>query len=397
MQTFDFDSFESRTPWHQNKWSPTVLKEQFGREDVLPAWVADMDFKTAPAVQDAIINAAKNGMYGYTHVGADVSEAYLSWQRRRNHWNARAEWFRYTPGVVTAINLLLQAVTEEGDGVLIQEPVYYPFGNSIRTQRRRVISNLLRLRDGQYEIDFEDFEKKAALPDCRAFVLCNPHNPVGRVYTREELQRIGDICLKHHVFVIADEIHSDLIAPGHCHTVFASLGDAYAENCAVCHAPSKTFNLAGMSFSCIMIPDATRRKAFDSVYDRYCRAHPTFFAPVAAKAAWEQGEEWLEACLSYIRENEAYVRDFAAKTWGEQVWIAPLEGTYLLWMDFHKLEPDDRELDRRMIHGAGVALDGGTMFGLGGEGFQRVNLATPRSILQEIMERIAEEFPLHAN
>ena len=197
--------------------------------------------------------------------------------------------------------------------------------------------------------------------------------------------------------VIADEIHSDLIAPGHRHAVFASLGEAYAENCAVCHSPSKTFNLAGMSFSCIIIPDAARRKAFDAVYDRYCRAHPTFFAPVAAKAAWEQGEEWLEACLAYIRDNEVYVRDFAAKTWGNQVWIAPLEGTYLLWMDFHKLEPDSKELDRRMIQDAGVALDGGTMFGPGGEGFQRLNLAAPRAILQEIMERIAKAFPLPAN
>ena len=397
MQTFDFDSFESRIPWHQDKWDPAVLKKQFGRKDVLPASIADMDFRTAPAVQAAIKEAAKNGMYGYTRVGEDVIEAYLAWQRRRNGWEAPSEWFRYTPGVVTAINLLLQTFTEEGDGVLIQEPVYYPFGNSIRTQRRRIISNPLRLRNGHYEIDFADFEKKAANPSCRAFVLCNPHNPVGRVYTREELQRMADICLKHHVFVIADEIHSDLIAPGHRHAVFASLGEAYAENCAVCHSPSKTFNLAGMSFSCIIIPDAARRKAFDAVYDRYCRAHPTFFAPVAAKAAWEQGEEWLEACLAYIRDNEVYVRDFAAKTWGNQVWIAPLEGTYLLWMDFHKLEPDSKELDRRMIQDAGVALDGGTMFGPGGEGFQRLNLAAPRAILQEIMERIAKAFPLPAN
>lgn len=389
---FDFDSVEGRLPWHQSKWDPAALESQFGRSDVLPAWIADMDFKTVPAVQEAVIEAAKNGMYGYTRVGEDVIEAYLAWQRRRNHWEAKSDWFRYTPGVVTAINLLIQAETEEGDGVLIQEPVYYPFGNSIRTQKRQVISSPLVLRDGRYEIDFADFERKAADPMCRAFVLSNPHNPVGRVYTREELQRMGDICLKHNVFVIADEIHSDLIFPGHHHTVFASLGEAYAKNCAVCHAPSKTFNLAGLSFSCIMIPDKTHRQRFDAMFNRYCRANPTFFAPVAAKAAWEHGEEWLKECLAYIQGNEAFVRSFAEKTWGGKVWIAPLEGTYLLWMDLHALEPDAEKLDRRMIEEAGVALDGGTMFGQEGAGFQRINLAAPRSIIREVMERMAKAF-----
>ena len=213
-----------------------------------------------------------------------------------------------------------------------------------------------------------------------------------QVLTREELQRMGDICLKHNVFVIADEIHSDLIFPGHHHTVFASLGEAYAKNCAVCHAPSKTFNLAGLSFSCIMIPDETHRQRFDAMFNRYCRANPTFFAPVAAKAAWEHGEEWLKECLAYIQGNEAFVRSFAEKTWGGKVWIAPLEGTYLLWMDLHALEPDAEKLDRRMIEEAGVALDGGTMFGQEGAGFQRINLAAPRSIIRELMERMAKAF-----
>lgn len=391
--TFDFDQFEGRLPWHQVKWDPAALKQQFGTEKLLPAWIADMDFKTAPAVQKAVIEAAKNGMYGYTRVGDDVIDAYLAWQRHGNHWDAKVDWFRYTPGVVTAINLLILAETAEGDGVLIQEPVYYPFANSIRTQKRQVVNSPLVLRDGRYEIDFEDFENKAAAPSCRAFVMSNPHNPVGRVYTLEELHRLGDICLKHGVFVIADEIHSDLVFPGHVHTVFASLGEAYAQNCAVCHAPSKTFNLAGLSFSCIMIPGEVHRQRFDEMYNRYCRAHPTFFAPVAAKAAWEHGESWLTACLAYIQENERFVRSFARETWGNAIWIAPLEGTYLLWMNFRKLEPDAAKLEERMISQAGVAMDGGTMFGCGGEGFERLNLAVPRTLLQEMMERIAAAFP----
>ena len=391
-KTFDFDHFESRLPWGQVKWEPAELEKTFGTQDVLPAWIADMDLKTLPEVQEAIIEAAKNGMYGYTKVTDEVIASYLRWQQRRNGWNAAADWFRFTPGVVTAINLLLLSETEEGDEVLIQRPVYYPFADSIQQQKRVVVNSPLQLRDGRYEIDFADFERKAASPRCRAFVLSNPHNPVGRVYTEEELRRVGEICRRHHVFVIADEIHSDLIFPGHHHTVFASLGEAYAKNCAVCHAPSKTFNLAGLSFSCIMIPDETHRQRFDAMFNRYCRANPTFFAPVAAKAAWEHGEEWLKECLAYIQGNEAFVRSFAEKTWGGKVWIAPLEGTYLLWMDLHALEPDAEKLDRRMIEEAGVALDGGTMFGQEGAGFQRINLAAPRSIIRELMERMAKAF-----
>ena len=206
-------------------------------------------------------------------------------------------------------------------------------------------------------------------------------------YLNEMLQLTDEQLLKN-IRVVG----SDLIFPGHHHTVFASLGEAYAKNCAVCHAPSKTFNLAGLSFSCIMIPDETHRQRFDAMFNRYCRANPTFFAPVAAKAAWEHGEEWLKECLAYIQGNEAFVRSFAEKTWGGKVWIAPLEGTYLLWMDLHALEPDAEKLDRRMIEEAGVALDGGTMFGQEGAGFQRINLAAPRSIIREAMERMAKAF-----
>jgi len=186
---------------------------------------------------------------------------------------------------------------------------------SVELQNRVVVNSPLRQKDGRYEIDFGDFEKKASSPKCRAFIMSNPHNPVGRVFTGEELRRLGEICLRHNVFVIADEIHSDLILPGGRHVVFASLGDDFAQNCAVCHAPSKTFNLAGLSFSCIMIPDAVRRDRFDKAFTRYCRAHPNFFAPVAAKAAWDSGEEWLEACLAYIYQNYLYARDFAENTW----------------------------------------------------------------------------------
>ena len=328
-------------------------------------------------------------MYGYTKVTDEVIASYLRWQQRRNGWNAAADWFRFTPGVVTAINLLLLSETEEGDEVLIQRPVYYPFADSIQQQKRVVVNSPLQLRDGRYEIDFADFERKAASPRCRAFVLSNPHNPVGRVYTEEELRRVGEICRRHHVFVIADEIHSDLIFPGHQHIVFASLGQDYAENCAVCHAPSKTFNLAGLSFSCIMIPNEERRKRFDQMFARYCRAHPNFFAPVAAKAAWDHGEAWLDSCLAYIQKNDQFVREFAEDTWNGDVKISPLEGTYLQWIDFRRLEPDAEKLRQKMLYQAHVAMDEGSMFGPEGNGFERLNLAAPRNLIEEIMDRIA--------
>lgn len=393
MEYFEFDELASRLPWSQVKWDPAELDAKFGTSDVTPAWVADMDLKTPPAVREAVMEAAKCGMYGYTRVDERTVASYLNWQKRRNGWEPPTDWFRYTPGVVTAINMLLLSQTEEGDEVLIQRPVYYPFSMSIEKQKRTVVNSPLRLKDGRYEIDFEDFEQKAASPKCRAFVMSNPHNPVGRVFTEEELRQLGDICKRHGVFVIADEIHSDLIYPGRRHVVFASLGEEIADNCAVCHAPTKTFNLAGLAFSCVMIADAARREKFDAVFHRYCgAAHPTFFAPVAARAAWDFGEEWLAACLDYIYGNYLYVKEFAEKTWQGRVEVLPLEGTYLAWMDFRKLEPDPKRLEERMIHKAKVALDEGYIFGPEGSGFERLNLAAPRMLMEKIMGQIALEF-----
>ena len=306
-KTFDFDHFESRLPWGQVKWEPAELEKTFGTQDVLPAWIADMDLKTLPEVQEAIIEAAKNGMYGYTKVTDEVIASYLRWQQRRNGWNAAADWFRFTPGVVTAINLLLLSETEEGDEVLIQRPVYYPFADSIQQQKRVVVNSPLQLRDGRYEIDFADFERKAASPRCRAFVLSNPHNPVGRVYTEEELRRVGEICRRHHVFVIADEIHSDLIFPGHQHIVFASLGQNYAENCAVCHAPSKTFNLAGLSFSCIMIP--MRNAGNDLTRCSHGIVVPirTFLPPLLQRLPGTTGKPgWIHAWLIFRKMTSSF-------------------------------------------------------------------------------------------
>ena len=385
-KTFDFDHFESRLPWGQVKWEPAELEKTFGTQDVLPAWIADMDLKTLPEVQEAIIEAAKNGMYGYTKVTDEVIASYLRWQQRRNGWNAAADWFRFTPGVVTAINLLLLSETEEGDEVLIQRPVYYPFADSIQQQKRVVVNSPLQLRDGRYEIDFADFERKAASPRCRAFVLSNPHNPVGRVYTEEELRRVGEICRRHHVFVIADEIHSDLIFPGHQHIVFASLGQDYAENCAVCHAPSKTFNLAGLNQSNLLIRNEGLRRRLLGLLRADATPMQSPLGYVACQTAYEQCDGWLEALLAYLDENRRYVASYIGKQI-PTLYAVPLEGTYLQWVDCRGLGLEPEALKARM-QAHDLFFDEGSLFGAEGDGFERINLACPRTVLAGAMERL---------
>ena len=392
MNRYDFDTVESRIGRGQLKWEPSTLMKRFGRDDLLSFWIADMDFKTPPVVVEALVEAAQHGTIGYTDIDDDMIDAYLYWQKRRNGWDAMKEWFRFSPGVVSAINMLIKSVTNEGDEILIQRPVYYPFTVSIETQRRVVVSNSLVFKDGRIEISFDDFEKKASSPKCKVFLMSNPHNPVGRVFTEDELRKMGEICLNHGLFVIADEIHSDLIFDGYKHTVYAKLGEEFAMNCAICHAPSKTFNLAGLELSCIMIPSEKIRERYEEVFQRYCKAHPNYFAPVAAKAAWRHGEEWLKHCLNYIYKNYIFVKQFAEKEWGDAVTVYPLEGTYLLWMDFNRLESDPEQLEKLIHEKAGVALDEGYLFGAEGKGFERINLAAPRSMIHELMERIAVAF-----
>ncbi len=387
---FNFDERIDRTGRGQAKWEPEILERLFGDRDLLSFWVADMDFRVAPPIREALVEAVEHGCMGYTSLDKSFYDAYINWQKRRNGWEPSVDWFRYTPGVVPAINLLLLSITEEGDEVLIQRPVYYPFTDSIVKQKRVVVSSALINEGGKYTIDFEDFEKKAASPKCKAFVMSNPHNPVGRVFTEEELRKIGEICNKHGVFVISDEIHSDLIAKGHKHVVYASLGKEFEQNCAICHAPSKTFNLAGLQLSCILIPNEEARAKFDAIQNRYSITSPNYFAPVAAKAAWNKGEEWLEACYDYMYENYKYIVDFCAAHWDGKVIVSPLEGTYLAWLDFRAIESDPEKLLNMVRKEGKVALDEGYIFGPEGAGFERINLACPKSLIVELMDRLVK-------
>lgn len=356
-------------------------------KDVLPLWVADMDFKTSSYVEDAVIERTKHGIFGYSETDARYFEIVRDWMLRHHKWDVKINWLIKTPGVVFALAMAVKAYTNPGDKVLLQLPVYYPFSEVIVDNGREVVSNDLYLgEDNRYHIDFEDFEKKIVDNQVKLFFLCNPHNPVGRVWSLEELERLGDICVKHNVTVVSDEIHHDFVWKGE-HTVFADIKPEFAAISVTCTAPSKTFNLASMLISNIFIPDRTLRRKFRSEVNAAGISQLSAIGIVATQAAYRDGEEWYQAMYAYVKENIAFVREYVEKNLDGVNLIDP-EGTYLLWLDFRQTGLSKDELDDLIIHKAGLWLDSGKIFGTVGEGFQRINAACPRSILKEALDRI---------
>ena len=358
-------------------------------QDVLPLWVADMDFRTTSYVEDALAKLAHYNIYGYTNTqsGDGFFEAVAGWMKRHHNWEVRPEWHVKTPGVCVAIANAIRAVTEPGDAVLINQPVYYPFSNIIlQNGRKRVSSDLVCGEDGSYSIDFQDFEQKIVENQVKLFILCNPHNPVGRVWTKEELLRIGTICREHQVLVFSDEIHFDFIWSGE-HHVFQEVDSAFREFTMTATAPSKTFNLAGLQQSNIFIPNEKIRKAFIRQYQVSGLDEPNIFGIAATQAAYNHGDEWYEAMKKYVWENICYAKNFIDERIPDVRMNLP-EGTYLFWLDFRKLGLSADELEDLIIHKAGLWLDSGRIFGTSGEGFQRMNAACQRSTLQEALERI---------
>ncbi|MBR5938294.1 MAG: pyridoxal phosphate-dependent aminotransferase [Clostridiales bacterium] len=356
-------------------------------EDVLPLWVADMDFRTSSYVEDALIERSKHGIFGYTETGDEYFRAVAGWMKKHHDWEIQPNWLIKTPGVVFALAMAIQAFTKPGDPVLIQQPVYYPFSQTIEFNDRVTVSNDLVLgEDNRYHIDFEDFERKIVEKRIKLFLLCNPHNPSSRVFTKEELERLGDICLKHHVLVVSDEIHNDFALYGE-HTVFAKVKKEFADNCIICTSASKTFNLASMLISNIFIPNQTTRRLFRLQVAASGMSQLSALGIVATQTAYEQGEEWYQAMLSYVKENIAFVKEYT-REYLPGVKVIDGEGTYLLWLDFRGTGLSDTEIDRRIIHEAKLWLDSGMIFGATGEGFQRINVAAPRSIIGECMDRI---------
>lgn len=356
-------------------------------EDVLPLWVADMDFETSSYIEDALTERVQEGIFGYSDVQTPYFEIIRDWMIRHHDWEPQEKWLIKTPGVVFALAMAVKAYTDPGDKVLLQQPVYYPFSEVITDNGREVVSNDLVLTvDGTYKIDFADFEQKIIANGIKLFLLCSPHNPVGRVWTKEELEKIGDICVKHGVTVVSDEIHNDFIWEG-THTVFACIKKEFADISVTCTSPSKTFNLASMLISNIFIPNQILRRKFRKEMDRAGISQLSVLGLVATEAAYAHGDEWYAAMKNYVRDNIAFARAYVEENL-PGVRMIDTQGTYLIWLDFRQTGLTVEQLDHKIIYEAGLWLDSGKIFGKTGEGFERINVACPRAVLQEALDRI---------
>ena len=364
-------------------------KERKKPSGLLSLWVADMDFPVAQEIKDALIERCNHGIFGYSEVKTPYYEVIAKWYQEKFNWSTKKQWLVKTPGVVAAIANAIRAFTNIGDAVLIQKPVYYPFFLTIEDNQRKVVNNSLVYKNGRYEMDFVDFEEKIISHKVKLFVLCSPHNPVGRVWNKEELLKIGDICLKHKVIVVADEIHADFVYHGHQHQVFANLKTDYQEITVTCTAPSKTFNIAGLQVSNIFIVNENLRKKFKQELKKTANADINVMGLIACQAAYSQGEDWLRQVKIYIAENLEYVKTFLRDNLPQVKLVEP-EGTYLLWLDFRELNLTEEELEDLIINKAKLWLDGGTMFGTEGVGFQRINIACPQKILIQAFTQLKE-------
>jgi cystathionine beta-lyase len=383
---FDFDRVIDRRGTYSVKYDPAARGLP---DDVLPLWVADLDFQAPPCVSAALEARARHGVFGYSKPDSAYFDTVRAWFEQRFGWSTEREWLIMTPGVVNSIYIAIRALTAPGDGVVIQQPVYHPFGYAIRDTGRRALINELRYNDGRYSVDFDDFEEKAK--QAGLFILCSPHNPVGRVWTREELGRMGEICLRHGVTIISDEIHQDFVYPGSRHFALASLDKRLADVTVTCTAPSKTFNLAGLQLSNTFISNEGMRGRFLREYESCGLGHPGVMGMISCKAAYESGAEWLQELLVYLSGNFSLVREFLRERIPKVKLVEP-EGTYLAWLDFSGLGLSAQELDDLIIHKARLWLNSGTIFGLGGVGFQRMNTGCPRSVLSEGLKRLEAAF-----
>lgn len=386
---FEFDKITDRKNTNAVKYD--LAKARGKPEDALSLWVADMDFPTAPCIQKALSEKALHGIYGYSWPDERYYSAIKKWFRDRHDFTVESEWILNTPGVVFAIASAIKAFSKEGDAVLVQKPVYYPFFNTIKNLGRKVVNSPLVYSDGHYEINFEDFEKKIVSEDVKIFILCSPHNPGGRVWKKEELKKISEICLKHKVLVISDEIHSDIVFGNNRHTVYGNLSKEALDNSIICTSPSKSFNLAGLQFSNIFVVNPTLRNLLQKEIEKTGYDEPSLMGIVAATAAYSEGGEWFDEAKKYIWDNILFAVDYIEKN-APKIKVVVPEGSYLLWLDFGSFDISDEEINHRILKKAKVWLDNGTMFGAEGEKFQRINCATPRETLKTALERICTEF-----
>lgn len=392
MKKYDFDTYIDRIGTDCEKYED--MKSVFGTDQVIPLWIADMDFATADFIVEAMERRMKHPIFGYTFRPQCYFDAIRGWVSRHSGWDIDTSWIAFSPGVVAGVTFGMLSCTKEGDGVVIQPPVYHPFGNTIRYNHRTVLNNPL-IQDpatGEYRIDFDDLDQKLA--QAKAFILCNPHNPTGRVFTREELLKIGELCKKHDVTIISDEIHCDFIFQPHEHIHIASLTEDLANRTITLIAPSKSFNVAGFSTAAAIIPNPERHAAYQAEVDKIHIENGNIFGSVALKTAYEQGDEWMRQLLEYLQGNVDFVYDFMTANIPSVHCYKP-EATFLMWLDFRKWGMTQEELNRFLVHEAGLGLGDGSVYGIEGTGFQRLNIGTPRSVLQRAMNQLLEAVRKH--
>ncbi|MCK4920403.1 MAG: PatB family C-S lyase [Bacteroidales bacterium] len=379
---YDFDKHIDRENTNSVKYD--IREEYFGKKDVLPLWVADMDFETPEFIREAVIKRAKHPIYGYTLRGDSFYSSIIDWMRKRHDWKVEKDWISFAPGIVPAINMAVLSFTKPGEKILIQPPVYHPFFYAIKDHKREILENNLVYEKGKYTIDYKDFEEKAK--EAKVFILCHPHNPVGRLWNKEELTQLLKICRRHEVMIFSDEIHSDLILGENPHIPLLSLEEE-PTNIISFYAPSKTFNLAGLSTSFLIIPNKKIKIIYEELLNSLHVNMGNIFGAVALEKAYEEGEEWLEQLLDYLKSNLKFLKDFIEKNIPEIKVINP-EATYLVWLDFNQLNICDEDLRKFIIEKAEIGLNDGPGFGKAGSGFQRINIALPQLILEQALKKL---------
>jgi cystathionine beta-lyase len=388
IMKYDFDRIIDRRNTESVKWD--ILEETFGDKEVIPMWVADMDFETAKPISDAIKKRAEHTIFGYSIKGRGYYDAVINWMKKRHNWDVKKEWISYTPGIVPALSYIVRTFAQPGDEVIIQTPVYHPFYSTIKNNGYTIVKNPLLYKNGNYKMNLEDLTKKIT-PRTRLLILCNPHNPVGRVWSKEELTELGQICIKNNILIVSDEIHFDLIYKGSQHTVFASISEEFAQNSIICTAPTKTFNMAGLQVSNVIIPNDRLGKMFKVTLENYAANEANAFASVALIAAYSEGEEWLVQLLEYLEGNLNFLMSFFEERIPKIKVIRP-QGTYLVWLDCSALNMTSQSLKEFFIMKSKVGFNDGIIFGEEGDQFQRINIACQRSILKEALERIERAY-----
>lgn len=378
---FNFDEVVLRNNTSCVKWDLAT------KDDVLPMWVADMDFKTAPAITEALAKRVQHGIFGYTILSPVFFEAIITWWQKQHKYSIEKDWIIPVPGIIPALSALIRTFTKPGDKVIVQSPVYNHFFISIANCKRVASCNNLVYKNGEYQIDFDELETKAADPSAKIMLLSNPHNPVGRVWTKEELLRIHEICLKHNVLVISDEIHSDLVHDGFKHIPYASLNEGAQMHSITCASPTKTFNLAGVQVAYLICANSMYRQQIDAVLNEQDTTFLNVFAGEALVAAYHHGSEWLKALKHYLYANYAYLENFIAEEL-PQLKVLPLQATYLVWIDCTVLQQSSKNMADTLLNEYNLWINEGTMYGENGEGFIRMNIATPRVLLKEGLNKL---------